>query len=209
MNSWNPGLCTPSCRMAKERYKVWQQWDTKGGWDTRVLILSHVYKPSQEGWLQHVIPGAFSRWSGSHFACQISQLETWAMPTRNLGVFEQIYSSPAAQHARKSNISLLARRDVAKKLVKNVLFQEVISGWEKSLSLMPFVEVVNGAVLQRRRTKPMFQLEFHSCRNHRLFCLFFLEKACRLLYRGLLIYPTICSRRLVMNQHQLELSRSI
>lgn len=50
------------------------------------------------------------------------------MPTRNLGVFEQIYSSPATQHARKSNISLLARRDVAKKLVKNVDFQEVISG---------------------------------------------------------------------------------
>lgn len=50
------------------------------------------------------------------------------MPTRNLGVFEQIYSSLATQHARKSNISLLARRDVAKKLVENVDFQEVISG---------------------------------------------------------------------------------
>ena len=65
-------------------------------------------------------------------------------------------------------------------------------------------------LLFSRGTKPMFQLEFYSCRNHdEVFCLFFLEEAHRLLYRGLLIYPTICSRRLATNQHQLELSRSI
>lgn len=41
----------------------------------------------------------------------------------------------------------------------------------------------------------------------RVFCLFSLEKAYRLLCTAFLIYPAICSRRLVVNQHQLELSR--
>lgn len=77
------------------------------------LIASLEHSAGDQGHILHV---KFPSW------------ETWAMPTRNLGVFEQTYSSPATQHARKSNISFLARRDVAKKLVKNVVFQEVISG---------------------------------------------------------------------------------
>lgn len=52
------------------------------------------------------------------------------------------------QYARRSNTSVLARRDVAKNLMKIIVFQETISGWEKSLLFLPFVEVVNGTVLQ-------------------------------------------------------------
>lgn len=122
VNSWNPALLMPRCSTAKG-----------GGPNTGTPKVGENTNDSYHKPAGHPRKADCNTSSLEHSACdqghilhcQISQLETWAMPRRNLGVFADLY--PDIQHARRSSTSMSAGRDATQHLVKSIgFFQEVM-----------------------------------------------------------------------------------
>lgn len=130
------------------------------------------------------------------------------MPTRNLGVFAEVYLYPDIQHARRSSTSMSARRAATQDLLKKhgFVFRKLCMV-ERSLHFS-CPSGLRDWSLEKGQSQCFNWSSIPAETTVRFFCLFSLEKAYRLLCTAFLIYPAICSRRLVVNQHQLELSQS-
>lgn len=170
--------------------------------------------PSQKGCLQHLVLGAFSMWSRSHFACQISQLgnahEEFGCVC--ISTFIQTFSmlGGAAQTCQLEEMLLRIELKSTFLFIFFSFFQEFMHDWEESAFRIShaLLDLVFRTGLQKRDKANVSTGVPFLQKPHSGFLFVFLGKSYRLLCTAFLIYPAICSRRMVVNQHQLELSRS-
>lgn len=119
----------------------------RNGWDINTCWAYHM--PTSHPQKAYCNTSSLEYSAGDQGHILLVKFPSWRPARCPLGIW---VCSSAIQYARRSNTCISARRETAKNLVKIRAFR-VMSGWEKSLLLMPFAEVVDETALQWRQNQ--------------------------------------------------------